>query len=98
MAKEAYGNYVSLLRNGVKLFIFVATNLLVQEIICFGLFLQVWCENWSKESLHWSMDDEHSPNHIRVLGVLSNSPEFSKVWKCPKGSLMNPERDKCRIW
>jgi len=66
--------------------------------ILYCLSFQLWCENWSKDSLHWSKDDEHSPNHIRVLGVLSNSPEFSEVWKCPKGSTMNPEREKCKIW
>ncbi|KAJ9590000.1 hypothetical protein L9F63_016892 [Diploptera punctata] len=69
-----------------------------QNVIIFTLFMNIWCETWTKESLRWALDDEHSPNHIRVVGVLSNSPEFSKVWKCRKGSRMNPERDKCQIW
>ncbi|KAJ4446787.1 hypothetical protein ANN_13485 [Periplaneta americana] len=68
------------------------------EQIFFLSFANVWCENWTPESVRWAVSDEHSPNHIRVLGVLSNSPEFSRIWKCRKGSAMNPKKDKCRIW
>jgi len=33
-----------------------------------------------------------------VIAGLTNSDEFSEVWKCEKGSEMNPENDKCKIW
>jgi len=33
-----------------------------------------------------------------VIAGLTNSDEFSEVWKCKKGSGMNPEIDKCKIW
>ncbi|CAI6352115.1 unnamed protein product [Macrosiphum euphorbiae] len=42
--------------------------------------------------------DSHSPNMVRVRGVLSLSPEFAKAWSCPIGSPMNPKKEKCQIW
>jgi len=33
-----------------------------------------------------------------VIAGLTNSDEFSEVWKCKKGSKMNPENEKCKIW
>ncbi|KAK0086413.1 hypothetical protein PV325_003243 [Microctonus aethiopoides] len=39
----------------------------------------------------------HPPNQYRVLGSLSNIPEFSKDFNCPLSSLMNP-KTKCTIW
>ena len=91
-----YKIWIAKTSNGVLLFTCTATKIYLYFTVFFSF--QVWCENWSKDSLYWSKEDEHSPNHIRVLGVLSNSPEFSAVWNCPKGSTMNPEREKCKIW
>jgi len=42
--------------------------------------------------------DDHSPNSIRVNAGVANSDEFSQVWNCKKGSKMNPENEKCKIW
>ena len=39
----------------------------------------------------------HSPGQFRVLGPLSNMPEFAKDFKCPVGSKMNPQK-KCSVW
>jgi predicted metalloendopeptidase len=61
-------------------------------------FANNWCEATTRESLSNSILDEHSPNSIRVIAGLTNSDEFSEVWKCEKGSGMNPENDKCKIW
>lgn len=72
---------------------------------CFGyeitrvfLYLQAWCESNTKQSLMQEvLNDPHSPHKVRVIGTLSNSPEFASTFKCPKNSPMNPE-DKCIIW
>ncbi|XP_057326232.1 neprilysin-2-like [Microplitis mediator] len=42
------------------------------------------------------LTDEHPPEDKRVIGVLSNSPDFSKDFNCPLGSTMNPD-NKCSI-
>lgn len=43
--------------------------------------------------------DNHSPNRVRVQGVLSLLPEFAKAWSCEIGTPMNPKTDeKCQIW
>ncbi|KAL5244165.1 hypothetical protein ACI65C_011575 [Semiaphis heraclei] len=42
--------------------------------------------------------NSHSPNVVRVRGVLSLSQEFAKAWSCPIGSPMNPKKEKCQIW
>lgn len=57
------------------------------------------CETTTKELLlEKSRADEHSPNYVRVVATLANSEEFSEVWKCKKGSKMNPTEGKCKIW
>ncbi|KAK0086414.1 hypothetical protein PV325_003244 [Microctonus aethiopoides] len=37
-----------------------------------------------------------TPNQYRIIGILSNIPEFSKDFNCPLGSPMNPTK-KCTI-
>ncbi|XP_067011967.2 neprilysin-11 [Anabrus simplex] len=68
------------------------------EQLFFLSFANVWCEKWTKQSMRNSYLDEHSPNPLRVSGVLVNSPEFSRVWNCPKGSHMNPHKEQCVVW
>ncbi|XP_042310364.1 kell blood group glycoprotein [Sceloporus undulatus] len=41
--------------------------------------------------------DPHSPPSLRVLGSLSNSRDFSRLFHCPSKSQMNPTL-KCHIW
>ncbi|XP_072153652.1 endothelin-converting enzyme 2 [Bemisia tabaci] len=68
------------------------------EQLLFLSFANLWCESWTTTSLKWDMKDVHCPNRIRVAGVLSNSPEFSTIWGCPKGAKMNPKKRKCQLW
>lgn len=59
----------------------------------------IWCETSTLEDLKSQLEyDEHCPNAIRVIGTLQNSEEFSKAFKCPKNSFMNPDTERCKIW
>lgn len=58
----------------------------------------MWCNaNRPEYAKSTQKFDPHSPNRLRVIGAVSNTNDFSKAFKCPKGSPMNPD-DKCNIW
>jgi endothelin-converting enzyme/putative endopeptidase len=61
-------------------------------------FAQVWCENQTEESrrLH-ALTDPHSAARWRVMGPLSNTPDFAKAFSCKPGDAMAPEKT-CRVW
>lgn len=83
-------------RHGQELLLPGFTHLTHEQLV-FLSFAHVWCEAYTPLSLEWIMQDSHCPGHVRVHGVLKNSDEFSKAWKCPVGSNMNPA-EKCRLW
>lgn len=56
---------------------------------------QSYCDNPTPETAQASPYDEHSPDGVRINGVLKNSQEFARIWNCPEGSNMNPDVDKC---
>ena len=57
-----------------------------------------WCAKYTPEALKLKiMTSAHIPGEFRILGTLSNMPEFSKDFNCPIGSKMNPEK-KCSVW
>ncbi|PSN50284.1 hypothetical protein C0J52_02838 [Blattella germanica] len=68
------------------------------EQLFFLSYGNFWCQAWTAKYVELMANDEHAPNYFRILGSLHNSEEFSKVWNCPKGSPMNPKREKCKIW
>jgi len=68
------------------------------EQLFFISFGQDWCtkirSGYAKERINI---DNHSPGKYRVIGVVSNSKQFAKTFKCPANSKMNPNK-KCLIW
>ncbi|XP_057328735.1 neprilysin-4-like [Microplitis mediator] len=69
-----------------------------QDQLFFLGFAQVWCGNYTNGALKSKLiEGAHAPNHFRVIGTLSNNLDFSKAWKCPLGSPMNPPH-KCILW
>ncbi len=59
---------------------------------------QAWCSKSRDEIARMrAVTDPHSPPNFRVLGALSNSPEFSEAFSCEKGSTMNPV-NTCSVW
>jgi putative endopeptidase len=43
--------------------------------------------------------DPHPPGKYRVLGPLSNMPEFEKAFQCKAGDAMvRPETERCSLW
>ena len=66
-----------------------------QFFVSFG---QIWCDNARPEVLRLRTQvDSHSPNKFRVTGVLSNMPEFQKVFSCkPDSPMVSPK--PCRVW
>ncbi|XP_014207873.1 neprilysin-2-like [Copidosoma floridanum] len=57
-----------------------------------------WCSKFRPEKLKLRITTRvHSPPEFRVLGPMSNMPEFSKDFNCPLGTKMNP-KDKCAVW
>ncbi|XP_021930989.1 endothelin-converting enzyme homolog isoform X2 [Zootermopsis nevadensis] len=65
--------------------------------LLFLAFANIWCLDEGPDYEALATKDSHSPGKYRVLGSLSNSPEFSETWNCPLNSPMNPS-DRCIIW
>lgn len=61
---------------------------------------QIWRRKYRDEALrNRLMTDPHSPSHYRVIGILSNMPEFYKAFDVKEGDKMyiKPE-DRVKIW
>ena len=63
----------------------------------FLAFAQIWRQNVRPEALRLSLaTDPHAPNRFRVLGPISNLPEFSQAFPCPAGD--RPKAARVTIW
>lgn len=59
---------------------------------------QTWCAVFTEESMKKRiLTQPHSPNPFRVLGTLTNMPEFSNDFQCSTSTPMNPAK-KCQVW
>ncbi|XP_016969612.1 LOW QUALITY PROTEIN: endothelin-converting enzyme 2 [Drosophila rhopaloa] len=68
------------------------------EQLFFISFGNLWCETYTPAASRYALSDSHCPGQMRLRGVLSNSDEFARTFKCARGSAMNPNQPKCRIW
>lgn len=68
------------------------------EQLFFISFGNLWCESYTPAASRYAVEDSHCPGKFRLKGVLTNSDEFAQTFKCPRGSGMNPNGRKCRIW
>ncbi|XP_044017351.1 neprilysin-2-like [Aphidius gifuensis] len=58
----------------------------------------VRCKKMRLEALkNRVINNVHSPDEYRIIGPLSNMPEFSRDFNCPENSPMN-SKNKCSIW
>ncbi|XP_071750117.1 LOW QUALITY PROTEIN: neprilysin-2-like [Lepeophtheirus salmonis] len=56
----------------------------------------LWCSVYNPEYIFNEIFDDHSPNKYRVIGPLSNRPEFSKAFHCAANTPMN-RTEKCQM-
>ncbi|MDE2490547.1 MAG: M13 family metallopeptidase [Elusimicrobia bacterium] len=61
-------------------------------------FAQVWCTNETEQIARLlARVDPHSPPRWRVIGALSNTPEFAKAFSCRPTDPM-VRANACRVW
>ncbi|XP_077998291.1 membrane metallo-endopeptidase-like 1 [Glandiceps talaboti] len=71
---------------------------LTQDQMLFVNFAQIWCSKYTEQGArNRILTGVHSPGQYRVIGPISNLPEFADVFECPEKSPMNPV-DKCTVW
>jgi predicted metalloendopeptidase len=61
-------------------------------------YAQTWCSKAQPEyERMMATVNEHSAARFRVIGPVSNFPQFGEAFKCPAGSPMRPEKI-CEVW
>ena len=59
---------------------------------------QAWCTKTSEQLERMRVTvDPHSSPRFRVIGSLSNLPEFAEAFECKAGSTMRPT-NTCKVW
>lgn len=95
--KSAYKAYVKWIEKNGEEPALPALGLTNHQLFFVG-FAQVWCSVRTPESSHEGViTDPHSPSRFRVIGTISNSPEFAKHFGCRSNAPMNPKH-KCELW
>ena len=71
---------------------------LTSEQVLFVAFGQVWCSLVSEEFERMQVTvDSHSPGRFRVIGPVSQNPDFADAFACEEGEPMAPA-DRCQVW
>lgn len=87
------GMSVDRLKDGAK-----AWNGFTPRQLVFLGFSQIWCQNRTEqEARRLAQIDPHSAARERVIGPMSNSPEFAKAFSCKPGDPMVAPK-VCRVW
>ncbi|XP_006624144.1 endothelin-converting enzyme homolog isoform X1 [Apis dorsata] len=95
--KAAYHAYLSIPKSYKDQLPLPGLNLTHRQLF-FLNFAQVWCSAIMSEAVALQIEkDAHCPSKFRVIGSLSNLPEFATEFNCPEGSRMNPVH-KCEVW
>src|SRR5438270_8338116 len=56
-------------------------------------FAQMWCQNETDQALRLlAQTNPHSPDRWRVVGAVTNMPEFAKAFSCKRGQPMVPAK------
>jgi len=64
----------------------------------FLAYANVWAQNENAETArNQALSNEHPDNKFRVIGTLSNMPEFRKAFACAAGTKM-VRANSCQIW
>lgn len=66
---------------------------LSQNQLFFVNYAQMFCSDYDVDNF----DYKQMPEHLRVLGALSNMPDFANDFKCDRYDKMNPSK-KCYIY
>ncbi|PWN35343.1 zincin [Meira miltonrushii] len=72
-----------------------------REQLFFVAFAIGWARNIRiQEAVRRLRTDEHSATKFRVIGTLSNNPDFAEVWGCKAGKdrMARSEEERCAIW
>lgn len=65
----------------------------------FLAFARVFCENARPQYAAAAVKtDPHSPGRFRVIGVVTNMPEFAQAFHCGPGQPMTAGPQSCRVW
>ncbi|XP_077288912.1 M13 family metallopeptidase neprilysin 3 isoform X1 [Arctopsyche grandis] len=95
--KAAFNAYLDYTKNALKNETLPGLNFTHRQLF-FVSFAQVWCSSMTKEASTLMIEkDDHSAPRYRVIGSLTNLPEFSREFNCSLGSKMNPVK-KCEVW
>jgi len=71
---------------------------LTNDQLFFVGFAQTWCSIQTPEIERMLVTvDPHSHPRYRVVGPLSNFPEFARAFQCGEGTPMRP-KDVCEVW
>ncbi|XP_049605007.1 phosphate-regulating neutral endopeptidase PHEX [Syngnathus scovelli] len=97
-AFKAYRRWVDENRGGVEEPLLPGVGLDNNQLF-FLSYSHVRCNAFRTEAARDQVQSgAHSPPKYRVIGAMSNFPEFSKAFNCPDSSTMNRGAQSCRVW